>query len=55
VLVNVVCNISPEKIKTLTAKAAQIGLDNGLQQLIEGKLQHLHRNQSHRQGGNSHH
>ncbi len=47
VLVNVVCNISPEKVQTLTAKATQIGLDNGLKQVIEQKLQHLHRHHVH--------
>lgn len=47
VLVNVVCNVSPEKVKTLTAKATQIGLDNGLQQLLEQKLKHLHRHHGH--------
>ncbi len=49
VLVNVVCDISPEKIKALTSKAAQIGLDNGLQQMIEGKLEHLQRHHHHDQ------
>lgn len=47
VLVNVVCNVSPEKVKTLTAKATQIGLDNGLQQMLEQKLKHLHRHHGH--------
>lgn len=47
VLVNVVCNVSPEKVKSLTAKAAQIGLDNGLQQVIESKLKHLRRHHGH--------
>lgn len=51
VLVNVVCNVSPEKVKTLTAKAVQIGLDNGLQQVIEQKLKHLH----HHHGHDEHH
>ncbi|MEM8945546.1 MAG: DUF4252 domain-containing protein [Planctomycetota bacterium] len=48
VLVNVVCDISPENVKTLTAKATQIGLDNGLQRVLEQKLQHLHHHHSHR-------
>ena len=47
VLVNVVCNVSPEKVKALTAKAAQIGLDHGLQQVIEGKLKHLRQHHQH--------
>ena len=42
VLVNVVCNISPENVKTLTSKATQIGMDNGLQRVLEQKLRHLH-------------
>ena len=55
VLVNVVCNVSPEKVKTLTAKAAQIGLDNGLQQLLEQKLRHLHRHHGNQHSQLSHH
>lgn len=47
VLVNVVCNVSPEKVKSLSAKAAQIGLDHGLGQVIEGKLKHLRRHHEH--------
>jgi len=38
VLVNVVCNVSPEKAKQLTSAATKIGLDNNLQQLLEMKL-----------------
>ena len=54
VLVNVVCNISPDKVKLLTSKATQIGLDNGLQQVIESKLRHLHRHQKHNHAQVSH-
>lgn len=43
VLVNVVCNVSPEMMKTLTAKAARIGLDNGLQHMLEDEFKRLHR------------
>ena len=43
VLANVVCDASPEKVKKLTSSAAKIGLDNGLQQVIEAKMRHLHR------------
>ena len=50
VLVNVVCNISPEKVNTLIAKATQIGLDNGLQRVLEQKLRQLHRHKSHDSG-----
>jgi hypothetical protein len=38
VLANIVCDVSPENIKQLTATATKIGLKNGLQQLIEHKL-----------------
>lgn len=57
VLVNVVCNVSPENVKTLTSKAAQIGLDNGLQQMLEQKLKHLHHHGhgEHRHAKVSHH
>ena len=41
VLVNVVCNASPENIKQLTAAATKIGLDNGLRQVIQQKMQHM--------------
>lgn len=41
VLVNIVCNVSPENVKQLTSKAAQIGLDHGLAQVLESKLRHL--------------
>lgn len=38
VLANVVCDISPENAKKLTSAAAKIGLENGLQQVIEMKM-----------------
>jgi hypothetical protein len=38
VLVNVVCDISPDNVKSLTSAATKIGLDNNLQQVIEMKL-----------------
>ena len=40
VLANVVCDISPENIKNLTAAATKIGLENGLREEIERKLKH---------------
>ncbi len=43
VLVNVVCDISPENVKNLTAAATKIGLANGLRDVIERKLnRHAH-------------
>lgn len=41
VLANVVCDISPENVKKLTTAATKIGLENGLQQVIEQKVRHL--------------
>jgi hypothetical protein len=41
VLVNVVCDVSPERVKELTATAAKIGLENGLQPMIEEKMKHI--------------
>jgi hypothetical protein len=38
VLVNVVCDVSPDNVKSLTAAATKIGLDNNLQQVLEMKL-----------------
>ena len=55
VLVNVVCNVSPDTVKALTAKAAQIGLDHGLKQVIEGKLKHLRHHHEHNHAQVSHH
>ncbi|MCH8840809.1 MAG: DUF4252 domain-containing protein [Planctomycetes bacterium] len=40
VLANVVCDISPENVKKLTAAATKIGLENGLRDAIERKLRH---------------
>jgi len=43
VLANVVCDISPENVKNLTAAATKIGLENGLRDAIERKLKrHAH-------------
>jgi hypothetical protein len=41
VLANVVADVSPENVKKLTAAAARIGLENGLQQVIEAKMRDL--------------
>ena len=41
VLANAVCDISPENVKKLTSAATKIGLENGLQQAIESKMQHM--------------
>lgn len=38
VLVNVVCDISPDNVKSLTAAATKIGLENGLLKEIEVKF-----------------
>jgi uncharacterized protein DUF4252 len=42
VLVNVVCDISPDNVKNLTSAATKIGLDNNLQQVIEMKFRKVH-------------
>ncbi|MCA9229969.1 MAG: DUF4252 domain-containing protein [Planctomycetales bacterium] len=43
VLANVVCDVSPENVKKLTAAATKIGLENGLREEIERKLmRHAH-------------
>lgn len=42
VLVNVVCDISPENVKSLTSAATKIGLDNNLEQIIEMKFRKSH-------------
>jgi hypothetical protein len=42
VLVNVVCDISPDNVKSLTSAATKIGLDNNLQQVIEMKFHKGH-------------
>jgi hypothetical protein len=41
VLANVVADVSPENVKKLSSAAARIGLENGLQQLLEEKMRHL--------------
>src|SRR3954468_8381406 len=41
-LVNVVCDLSPDNVKSLTAAVTKIGLDNGLQQQIEMKMRRMH-------------
>jgi hypothetical protein len=41
VLANVVGDISPDNVKKLTSAAAQIGLENGLQPMIEVKMREL--------------
>ena len=38
VIANVVCDISPENVKTLTSTATKIGMENGLAQVIEQKM-----------------
>jgi hypothetical protein len=42
VLVNVVCDISPENVKKLTSAAAKSGLQAGLGQALEAKLSKMH-------------
>jgi Domain of unknown function (DUF4252) len=42
VLVNVVCDVSPENVKKLSAAATKIGLENGLGEVIKAKLHHKH-------------
>jgi Domain of unknown function (DUF4252) len=42
VLVNVVCDISPENAKKLTSVATKTGLEAGLGQAIEAKMRKLH-------------
>jgi hypothetical protein len=41
VLANVVCDISPENVKKITAAAAEIGLENGLQQILEVQMREM--------------
>jgi hypothetical protein len=41
VLANVVAEVSPENVKKLSSAAARIGLENGLQQVIEAKMREL--------------
>src|SRR6185295_18348949 len=42
VLVNVVCDISPDNVKSLTSAATKIGLDNGLLKELEAKYRRAH-------------
>jgi Domain of unknown function (DUF4252) len=42
VLVNVVCDISPENVKNLTSAATKIGLENGLLKELEVKFRKAH-------------
>jgi hypothetical protein len=42
VLVNIVCDISPDNVKSLTSAATKIGLDNNLEQMIEMKFRKGH-------------
>jgi Domain of unknown function (DUF4252) len=42
ILVNLVCDISPENVKSLTSAATKIGLDNNLEQMIEMKFRKAH-------------
>jgi hypothetical protein len=41
VLANVVADVSPENIKKLSSAAARIGLENGLQQMLERQMRQL--------------
>jgi len=41
VLANVICDVSPENIKQLTAAATKIGLELGLRDAIEREMKHL--------------
>lgn len=41
VLANVVGDVSPENVKKLTSAAAKIGLENGLQQILDAKMSKL--------------
>lgn len=43
VLVNVVCDMSPENVKQLTSAATKIGLENGLRQEIDAKFRKMQR------------
>jgi hypothetical protein len=40
--VNVVCDLSPENVKSLTSAATKIGLDNGLLMKLEAKFRQAH-------------
>lgn len=41
VLANVVGNVSPDNVKKITSAAAKIGLENGLQQMLDAKMHKL--------------
>jgi Domain of unknown function (DUF4252) len=43
VLANIVGDISPENVKKLTSAATKVGLENGLQQVLEQKMRELNR------------
>lgn len=45
VLANIVADVSPENVKKLSAAAATIGLENGLQQVIENEMRQLRQRQ----------
>jgi hypothetical protein len=40
-IANAVCDISPENVKKLASAATRIGLENGLGQALEAKMQHM--------------
>lgn len=42
VLVNLVCDVSPERVKQLTSTATRIGLENGLGPMIEEHMREMH-------------
>ena len=50
VLVNVVCDMSPENVKQLTSAATKIGLENGLRQELEQKFRKMQRQKDPSQG-----
>jgi hypothetical protein len=41
IIANVVCDVSPENAKKLTSAATKIGLENGLAQELEAKMQRM--------------
>ncbi len=43
VIANLVCDISPENVKTLTSTATKVGLENGLAQVLEQKMKKFSR------------
>jgi hypothetical protein len=52
VLVNAIGDISPENVKKLTTMATEIGLQNGLGQVIEAKMRELKSSHTHPSGQN---